>query len=138
MIIWSGYGILLLPIVIACAVGSMLVTGILANDPDYWRLHGWPFGLSLMLGAIGTWFLGRCLRDRGAQTLIDPKTNQPVVLRRGRSFFFIPLEWWAPLLFIFGIIGCFINRTPEELQRDDAERALRKQLRDTLKHQGKP
>jgi len=138
MIIWSGYGILLVPIVMACAFGSMILTAILANDPDYWRLHGWPFGVSLMLGAIGVWFIGRWLRDRGARTLIDPKTNQTVILRRGRSFFFIPLEWWAPLLFIFGIFGSFQNSTPEELRQENAERASRKELRATLKQHNNP
>jgi hypothetical protein len=41
MIIWNGYGILVVPIVLFCVLAAYIITGSVA-EPDYIRLHGWP------------------------------------------------------------------------------------------------
>lgn len=138
MIIWSGYGILVVPVFLASLLGSMVVTSLITGSDEYGRLHNWPSGIGLILGGIVCWFLGRWLRDRGARALVDPKTGQQVIVRRGRSFFFIPMEVWGVLLVLIGIGTSFIHHTPEELRQRDAEREFKKELRESLKNPQSP
>ena len=129
MIIWSGLGILVVPIVIVCLVLSMIFTGRFSSDPDYFELHGWPMALGFLSAAISCWFLGRRLHASGSQTLIDPQTGAPVILRRRHTLFFIPMQWWGLILVLFSLMASTVNKTPEELKQDKEERAARKEER---------
>jgi phosphotransferase system glucose/maltose/N-acetylglucosamine-specific IIC component len=129
MIIWSGFGILVAPIIIACLMAAGALTGQFSSDPDYFDLHGWPMGMGVVLSGVVCWFLGRHFQASGSQTLIDPKTGNPVVLHRRHSFFFIPMHWWAVLLIPFGLYASTINKTPEEVKQDRIEQAMKKEQR---------
>jgi hypothetical protein len=134
MIIWSGFGILVLPIVVLCVIASMIFTGAVA-PADYVRLHNWPIGVGLFVAAGICWFLGRRLRDYDAKTLVDPATGQTHIIRRGRSLFFIPMEWWSIPIACIGLAACFMNSTPEELRQMDAERAAKKEMRRLMREE---
>jgi hypothetical protein len=129
MIIWSGLGILVVPIVIGFVLLSALLTNQLSSTPDYFELHGWPMGVGIITSAVACWFLGRRLHASGSQTLIDPKTGHPVVLRRSHSLFFIPMQWCAALLLPIGIMISTTSKTPEELEQSREELAARKEQR---------
>jgi len=129
MIIWSGLGILIIPIVIACVFLSATLTGQLSSTPDYFELHGWPMGAGIVTSAAACWFLGRRLQASGSKTLVDPQTGNPVVLRRRHSLFFIPMHWWAVILLPIGITVSTISKTPEEVKQAKAERAAKKEER---------
>ena len=132
MLIWSGYGILVAPIVIACILLSAMLTGQFSSTPDYFKLHGWPMGAGVITSAVVCWFLGRRLHASGSQTLIDPKIGNPVVLRRSHTLFFIPMQWWAVLLLPIGIMISTVSKTPEELKQSKEERAAARELRRAL------
>lgn len=129
MIIWSGLGFLVVPIVIAWLVLSVILTGRFSSDPDYFQLHGWPMALGLVASAVCCWILGRFLRASGAQTLIDPRTGAPVILRRRHSLFFVPVQWWAPILLVMALGFWTVNKTPEELKQEKEERAAKMEER---------
>jgi hypothetical protein len=129
MIIWSGFGFLVLPIVIAGIYLSGLLTGQLASDPDYYDLHGWPMGVGIALSGVACWFIGRRMHASGSQTLIDPKTGGTVVLHRRHSLFFIPVQWWVVILVPIGAVMLTIHKTPEELTQSRAEQAIKKEER---------
>jgi outer membrane lipoprotein SlyB len=62
-------------------------------------------GVGLVASAIATWIVGIRLNDPAQdRVLVDPQTGQRVVLRRRHSLFWIPMQWWAPLAAIAGII----------------------------------
>jgi hypothetical protein len=98
MIIWRGFGILVVVIAGAALVLTQLLGNALFGSGTY-EGHSGPLGtLALLLAAAIVWPLGRALNRRGARTLVDPATGQRVVLRPNHSLFFLPMEYWAPIL----------------------------------------
>ena len=98
MIIWSGFGFFVALIVFGCGLAAQLITSYVTGSEAYWNTHKWTHALALFTAAVLCWFLGRFLRARGSRTLIDPSTDQSVVQRQNHSLFFIPMEFWGPIL----------------------------------------
>ena len=105
MLIWSGYGILVAPIVFISVVVSCVFTAAFVSETDYIKNNPWPAGVGLIIAGVACWYLGAWLRNRHNRTLVDPKTGEQVTLRPGTSFFFIPMRAWGPIL---GVLGLFL------------------------------
>ena len=94
-LVWSGWGILVLPIVFgtAVAVGALLQWALAAaSRPDLAFL---AFSAGLFTAAAVNWQIGRRLNSRPGRELLDPKTQQRVVLRRVHRLFWIKMEYWS-------------------------------------------
>lgn len=110
MIVWRGWGIL---VVIVAALAVALVRGVtvaLFGAGTYDRQGAWLLPLSLTLAAPIVWPLGRFLNGRDARTLVDPATGQRVTLRPDHSLFFIRMEYWAIILVLVAVAS-LIYRT---------------------------
>ena len=56
------------------------------------------------MSAVVSWFVGKHLNERPGRRLVDPETDEEVVLRPAAStLFFVPVQWWAPLVAIAGL-----------------------------------
>ena len=110
-LIWSGWGILVVPIVL---VTSVVVGGLLqaaltaAGRPDLAFLAFFAGG---MAAAAANWFIGKRLNSAPPRELLDPRTNERVLLYRRHKLFWIPMQYWSipvaiaalvPLLALFG------------------------------------
>jgi hypothetical protein len=114
MIVWSGWGIL----VAVVAVVSFLVTGFVINaamqNDQYYETHGWPklVAFAFAVAALIVWPLGRAFnRPRPDRGLLDPRTGEPAVMTPGggHTLFFIPMEYWAPILLVLGVVFLFVK-----------------------------
>jgi uncharacterized membrane protein len=103
-VIWSGYGFLVAVIVF----GSSLVANLIFNatyGDRYYDNHKWPFAVSLIVSAVICWFLGRYLRTRTDRVVTDKATGQDLVINRSQhSLFFIPVDYWAPILLVIALV----------------------------------
>jgi len=102
VIVWHGHGYLTGVFVFGtCLAMEIGIEEIMADDRFY-QDQIWPLPAALALAAIPTAIVGWTLnRGSSARTLLDPKTGEMVVIPRIRhSFFFIPMEWWGPILFV--------------------------------------
>lgn len=97
MIIWKGYGFLVLVIALAIGATVSLIFGKIGSTED----TGAAFGA--IISAVVIWFVGNKLnapsKDR---VMIDKKTGQEVIFKADNSLFFIKMQYWA---FIVGGIG---------------------------------
>ncbi|RYI16138.1 MAG: hypothetical protein EON48_10755 [Acetobacteraceae bacterium] len=94
-VIWSGWGILALPIVVGTAVvvGAILQLILTAlGRPD---LAFIAFSVGLFAAAAANWIIGRRLNGSAERELIDPKTQQRFVFRRRHKLFWINMEYWS-------------------------------------------
>ncbi len=89
MLIWSGRG--LVTIVLA-ALG--LGFGEVMN-------HTIASGMGLVFAGLLVWFLGKRWND-SEPVLVDPLTGDS--FRKRHSLFFIPMQWWGPLIALMGIL----------------------------------
>lgn len=108
MIIWNGLGFLVVVIGFGCLLITEFLTETAFNDDQYYQSHNWPAFVALLIAGVIVWFFGRHLNSKGAKCLIDPETNQEVMLKNNHSLFFIPMEYWGPIFLVLGIIFLFI------------------------------
>ena len=99
MMIWSGWGILVYVIGLACYFGMNALVG-----ERYMDSRGWPTAVALFVAAILVTALGVYLRRRPGRVMIDKATGQEVTLRSDHTAVFIPVVYWGA---IFAAIGLY-------------------------------
>ncbi|QVQ53906.1 hypothetical protein J4H86_09440 [Spiractinospora alimapuensis] len=110
MIIWKGWGILVVLIAVPLAALSSVIAGSIGESvvgPQNADLIA-PLGgaVGLAIAAIIVFVLGRWMN--APVPGYDPQTGQPVYFKNRHSLFFIPMQWWSflllgvALIFVFG------------------------------------
>lgn len=95
LFIWSGWGILVLPIVVGTAVAVGALGGVVLRALGHPELTFIAISLGLFAAAAANWIVGRRLNSRPPRELIDPTTNQRVLLRRRHALFWVPVQYWS-------------------------------------------
>src|SRR4030095_5514563 len=108
MIIWSGLGFLVAVITFLLLLISEYLTESLFRDETYYQSHGWPKMLAFVLAATVIWPLGTYLKRTQGKVMIEKATGKEVVIKPNHTFFFIPMEYWSPILVALGIILLFV------------------------------
>jgi hypothetical protein len=104
ILVWRGWGIVVVGIaVLWLGVAIVLGEAIHADKAGGAAI----FGLCLVPAGAMTWFVGRRMNRDATRILLDPATGEQVVVRRDHSLFFVPVEWWGPILAVLGI-GLFL------------------------------
>ena len=98
--IWRGWGIL----VVLYALAGVVVGTVVRNAAGGGVRAGVAIGACEVLAGIGVWFTGLRLNREPDRTLVDPKSGNEVRLRRRHTLFWIPMQYWAPVLAIVGVI----------------------------------
>ena len=105
MIVWRGFGILVLFLVAAAVVGGEFVADK-AFGEGYWQQNAWPAAASLGAAAVLCWVLGR-------------RMNKPARKSEGEhrrmwthDLFFVRMEWWAFPLAALAVAAVALNFTP--------------------------
>lgn len=94
-LIWSGWGILVLPIVVLVAG---IVTGVLQAAfaaGGHAELAFLAISIGGLAAAAVNWIVGTRLNNRPGRELLDPKTNERVILRRTHRLFWIKMQYWS-------------------------------------------
>ena len=94
MIIWSGWGVLS----IVFAVIGIVVGGIVGSVAG--AMGGGVVGGAV--AAVLNHFVAKALGT--GKIMIDPATNQQVMLKKSNSLFFIPMTWFTGIFLIGGIL----------------------------------
>lgn len=100
-LIWRGWGILafLIPLLF-----FVIGTGIDFNLQSVTQVANYIPLVFLFLSAPVVWFLGVRLNSKPPRKLIDPQTNQQVLLKKTHSLFWVPMQYWAIVVVILGLI----------------------------------
>ena len=94
-VIWSGWGILVLPIVVGTAVVVGAVVQWLLTALGRPDLAFLAFSAGLFVAAAANWLVGRRLNGQAGRELVDPATQERVVLRRRHRLFWIDMQYWS-------------------------------------------
>ena len=85
------------------------------QEEHFYQKHGWPKLLALWIAAAIVWPLGRALNQRKQIEMFDQKTGiGGIRISEGRNIvrhdmLFIPMEYWAFVFAILGVIFLFIT-----------------------------
>lgn len=126
MIIWSGWGVLtllfaIIGVVVGAVVGSVagaLVGGIVGG------------GAAATLNFLVAKALG------GGRVIVDPATQQQVLLKKSNSLFFIPMTWFTPILALggifFGVVGMMAEQSEKEMDKTFPGKAVYEKANDLI------
>jgi len=106
LIIWKGWGILVVLIVFVAFVVSMLLDNALEPLGLQGRLaEGISLAVSAVLAAVAIWFVAMALASGPTRRLVDPASGEQFVIRRDAgSLFFIPTRFWAFIVLGLGLL----------------------------------
>lgn len=112
MIIWSGFGFVVVIVAIACMGLTGFAVNAIMGDNHFDQTHGWPKLLGMVLAAAIIWPLGRAMNRGTERQLVDPDTGKPVMIRSGggHSLFFIPVQYWSFIFLILGFLFVFMKK----------------------------
>lgn len=104
MIIWKGWGILVIPIALLGILLSSLVSSLFVSGDVLKSSAGnIIIGIGFLLSAIGIWFIGKWFHSRSQRIMIDRETGKEYNMGRTHSLFFIRMEYWSIVAVILGI-----------------------------------
>ena len=109
MIIWKGRGFLVAVIAFACLLASEFLTERYFADDRYYQQHGWPKLAAFFLAGFIVWVITILWKDAPGRVVVDKQTGTELVLKKSHSLFFIPMKYWAPILFALGIVFLFVR-----------------------------
>lgn len=114
ILIWSGWGILVLVFFIVGGLIGIPLAGLFPQEGDIGPAV--MFITGGLVAGLGSFFLARKIESGEARAFIDEKTGQRIVVRRNAgSLFFIPTRYWAYAAPIVGIaLGALMMMSPSD------------------------
>lgn len=103
MIVWQGAGFAgaLVPIIFVLLGNYGLDK---AFGDGYYSSHIWAPTAMLIASSIVVWWLGKRLENIPGRELIDPQTQEKVILKEKHTIFWIPLHYFSFILAAFAIL----------------------------------
>lgn len=100
-VIWEGHGYLaaLIPIIIFFLY--LVIETVFTGSED---LSSLGVIFCLALSSYLLWIIGKRLNRNNNRRLIDPETNEEVILKSNHSLFFIKLQYWGVILGIASVL----------------------------------
>lgn len=112
MIIWSGWGFLVIVFFIIGSVIGMPVGSMVSSDPDI--SMGVAVVIGGLLGGLGSFLLARKIESGKGRAFIDEATQKRIVVKpQAGSLFFIPTRYWAYITPVLAIaLAALVMTTP--------------------------
>lgn len=102
MIIWKGWGILALIIPVAFSV--LIGLGLeYFNGDGFYKNSSVAMPVAFVLAAGFVFWVGHLLAQKTGRVLIDPQSQEKIVLKEQHSMFWIPLRYWGIVLTVIAV-----------------------------------
>ena len=109
MIVWRGFGVLVLLIAAGCLFGGQVAVDKVFGG-GYWQQNAWPAAAAVFAAGALCWLLGRRL-NKPARKDAEHRRNWT------HDLFFVRMEWWAFPLVALAIASVVLNLTPGNATR---------------------
>ncbi|EIZ86520.1 hypothetical protein WYO_0788 [Methylobacterium sp. GXF4] len=111
LFIWSGWGIVVVPVALGTAVAVGALGGLALRALGHPELTFLAVSLGLFAAAAATWMVGRRLNTTPPRALIDPATNARILLRRRHTLFWVPAQYWSVPVALAAFVPLLALRT---------------------------
>ncbi len=91
-------------LVVLYGPAGLLIGRVIGNAMGLGPRQLIPIGILELGAAIAVRFTGVRLNRNTERRLLDPKTGREVIVRRRHTLFWIPMQYWAPVLGLIGVI----------------------------------
>jgi hypothetical protein len=109
-IIWRGWGVLVVIIPIVFLLLGQLAIDAVYGDGFYKAQSSWFAPLMFILSSPLIYYIGYKLNDKNEKILIDPETNEEVILKKSNDLFWIPMQYWAFIVVSISIWTYFSSK----------------------------
>lgn len=99
MIVWKGWGILVVPLAAIC-IGPLVGLAETLIGPGTGAIGA---AVGLVLAGVLTYLLGTYLNKPVPG--YHPQTGQPVMYRNGHSLFFVPVQFWGFIMLAGSVVA---------------------------------
>jgi len=117
MIIWRGWGAIVVAIVFGCSFIANLLSDIFGGMA-YWDSHAWPFACALFAAGAIICVTDVILSRKPSRTLLDEKTGERIAVARNHDLFFLRVRWWGLMAVCGGVLVLAFNFTPGQTLRN--------------------
>ncbi len=104
MIIWKGWGFLVVVIVFSTSLVAEFISESITNDENYYQENSFPLSLALLTAGIINDLLGKWLNTRKTKVFIEKDTGKEIVIKNTHSLFFITMEYWGVILAVSSVL----------------------------------
>jgi hypothetical protein len=109
MLIWDGRGYLVAVIAFACLFASEFLTEKYFADDSYYQRNGWPKLVAFLIAGAIVWWIGLRWKHQRARTVIDKQTGKEFLIEHKDALFFIPMQYWGPILCALAVVFFFVR-----------------------------
>ncbi len=95
MIIWTGWGIISL---------VLLVIGLLMGEQHIGGTYGDAIGVLIAAG-INFGIARKVNNPEKDRILIDENTGERVAIKNRSTLFWIPMEWWSGIMILLAVVN---------------------------------
>jgi hypothetical protein len=110
MIIWRGWGFLVVVFVFGASLATELITESVTGDHEFYQAQAWPLALAFLIAGVVTWLVGQRLNAGSTRTVIDKATGQESRITRAHTFFFVPMQYWGVVLIALAALPFVLHR----------------------------
>jgi len=103
MIIWKGWGFLVVVITFLIVLAAELISEDLTHNESYYQEHS-LLALALLIAGIVNGALGKWLNSRKTKTVINNYSRKEIVVPNNHALLFIPMEYWGIILIVAAVI----------------------------------
>lgn len=104
MIIWQGRGGYVPLIVFLTSLFGNIIFDYV--NKGYYDNHHWVPGVFITLSALFVFMLNKNT-DQRERSLVDQQTGEQLTYKPSHTLFWIPLQYWAPIITVCGIALIF-------------------------------
>ncbi len=102
-VVWSGYGFLALLIPVGLMLAGQFGMDAMLGG-GWYTGHKAAAAVVLMVAAALVWIVGVKLNSDQGRVLVDPQTQEQVVLKRRHTIFWIPMQWASAFIAAVAIV----------------------------------
>jgi hypothetical protein len=100
-VVWNGLGCLVIPIAI---IGAVALASIADFEPNV----RWPRMIAVLGTALAVYGLGLILNR--PKVVGDDGWGNKVTVREDHSLYWIPVQYWAPIILVVGTLIVFFKK----------------------------
>ena len=104
IMVCSGLGVLVYVIAFFCYFVMLAIVG-----EGYMMSKTWPLAVVFFLASALVTALGLYLRKQPSEVTIHKLTGREVKVKSKHTVFLIPVIYWGPIFFIFGLFHLFLG-----------------------------
>jgi hypothetical protein len=110
MIIWRGWGVLSIVILIGAAVAIEFISEAIAGNDQFYNNNSMMMPLAFFIGGILNYIISQKFFRSTDKVVIDKETGEETTLRKSHTLFFIPMVYWSFIFIALGVVGFFVEK----------------------------